>query len=251
MPKTKETLQSLGLEPQQIKIYLALLDDGEASASQIAERTGLGRVHIYQIAEKLIHKGFISFITKEKIKYFSAADPKIFLKDLQQKEEDLKSILPDLLSRKKKLASFETKVEVLRGKEGIDKVLKTILAENKDYAMLGGGEQCCNKEFELIMSIFVKRGEKEKLKGRLLERKDTDFFIGKHEDYRYIPEELLSSTTLTIWGNKVATFVWTKPYYVIILENEEVAKSNLATFNYLWKTAKKPTPKDRKKRIKF
>ena len=251
MAKIEETLKSLGLEEQQIKVYLALLDYGEASATQLSERTGLGRVHMYQITDKLIHKGVVSSILKEGVKYFSAADPATFLKDLEQKKEDLKEILPELQRRQKKKESFETKVEVLRGKEGINTVLKMILAERKDYVMLGGGEQCCGKEFELIMSIFVKRGEKEKLKGRLLEREEAKFFVGKHEEYRFIPKELLSSTTLTTWGNKVATFVWTKPYYAIVIENEEVAKSNLATFDYLWKKAKEPSEKDIEIRRKF
>lgn len=250
MEKTEETLKALGLEENEIKVYLALLDYGEASATQLSERTGLGRVHMYQITDKLIHRGIISSILKEGVKYFLAVDPSHFLKDLQQKEEDLKAILPELKERQKRV-SFDTKVEVLRGKEGINTVLKMILTEGKDYVMLGGGEQCCGQEFALIMSIFIKRGEKEKLKGRLLEREEAEFFVGKHEEYRFIPRELLSSTTLTIWGNKVATFVWTKPYYVIIIENKEVVQSNLATFDYLWKNAKRPSEKDIKLRRKF
>ena len=251
MPKIKKTLKSLGLEEQQIKVYLALLDYGEASATQLSERTGLGRVHMYQITEKLIHKGFISLILKEGVKYFLAADPTTFLKDLEQKKEDFKEILPELKERQKKKESFETRVEVLRGKEGINTVLKMILAEGKDYVMLGGGEQCCGDEFALMMSIFVKRGEKDKLKGRLLEREKTEFFVGKHEEFKYIFKEMISSTTMAIWGDKVATFVWTKPYYVIVVENEEVAKSNLTTFDYLWKSAKKPSLKDIELRRKF
>ncbi len=250
MAKTEETLKALGFEENEIKVYLALLDYGESTATQLSERTGLGRVHMYQITEKLIHKGVVSSIVKEGVKYFLAVDPSHFLKDLQQKEEDLKAILPELKERQKRV-NFDTKVEVLRGKDGMNTVLKMILAEGKDYVMLGGGEQCCGKDFALMMGIFVKRGEKEKLKGRLLEREEAEFFVGKHEEYRFIPKELLSSTTLTIWGNKVATFVWTKPYYVIIVENKEVAQSNLATFDYLWKNAKRPSEKDIKLRRKF
>ncbi len=249
MGKIEETLTSLGLENQQIKVYLALLDYGEASASQLSERTGLGRVHMYQITEKLIHKGLISQISKSGVKYFLAADPSIFLKDLEQKETDIREILPELRERQKKKESFEARIEVFRGKEGINSVLKMILADKKEYVMLGGGEQCCSKEFELIMSIFVKRGEKERLKGRLLEREKANFFVGKHEEFRYIADEMLTSTTLAIWGNKVATFVWTKPYYAIVVESEEVAKSNLAAFNHLWKNAKKPTKNEIRSRI--
>jgi len=40
------TLENLGLEEQEAKTYLASLDLGEATATRLAERTGLGRVHM-------------------------------------------------------------------------------------------------------------------------------------------------------------------------------------------------------------
>jgi len=115
------------------------------------------------------------------------------------RKEDFKEILLELKERQKKKESFETKVEVLRGKEGINTILKMILSERKDYVMLGGGEQCCEKEFALMMGIFTKRGEKDKLKGRLLERGEAEFFVGKHEKYRFI----LRNTTAACCGDKV------------------------------------------------
>ena len=50
-------------------------------------------------------------------------------------------------------------------------------------------------------------------------------------------------------GNKTIVFVWTEPYYAILIENEEIAKSNLTTFNYLWKIGEKPSKKDVEKRL--
>lgn len=247
MTGVKQTLIKFGLEEQEVKTYLALLDLNEATATKLAERTGIGRVNMYQIVNRLIDKGLVSYVIKNNVKYFSAADPETLLKDLQEKEHELKKILPELKKRQQ-LKISETKVEIYRGKEGIKTILKMILRDKKDYFMLGGAEEC-NKEFEPIMRIFIKHGEKAKIKGKFLERKEAKFFIGKHEEYKYIPKELISSTTLTIWDNKIATFVWTRPFYVILIENEQVAKTSLATFNYLWKTAETPTKKDRRKRL--
>lgn len=247
MPKIKQILTKLGLEDQEAKTYLALLDLNEATATKLAERTGIGRVNMYQITNKLIEKGLISYIVKNNVKYFSSADPETLLKDLQEKEKELQKILPELKARQK-LSIQETKVEVYRGKEGINTILKMILRNKKDYFMIGGAEECL-KECKSNMRIFVKHGEKLRIKGKFLERKDAEFFVGKHEEYKFISKELIALTTLTIWNNKVATFVWTRPFYVILIENEQIAKSNLATFNYLWKTAEIPTKKDRNKRI--
>src|SRR3989344_4374633 len=242
-------LQQLGLEEPEVKTYLALLDLGEVTATKLAERAGLGRVHIYQLTTKLIEKGLASYIIKNNVKYFHAADPETLLKELQTKEENLKKVLPELKARQQ-ITKSETKVEIYRGTEGINTIFKIILREKEDYYMLGGGDECCNNlDFQTLLNIFLKRAEHIKMKGWLLERKESRFYVAVHEEYSILPKEYFSSTTLTIWGNKIATFVWTKPYYAIVVENEEVARSNLNTFNYLWKTAKIPTKEDRQKRL--
>ena len=246
MTEISPTLQKLGFEEQEVKTYLALLDLGESTATKLAERTGLGRVHMYQIINRLIERGLASYIVKNNVKYFSASDPETLLKDIQQKEQDLQEILPELKARQKKLVP-ETKVEIYRGREGINTIFKMILRDKKSYFILGGAQEACSI-FKLENTIFVKRAEKLKLLGKILARKKDQFFISKNEDYRFIPEHLISSTTQMLWENKTAIFVWSEPYYAVLIDNEEITKSNLATFNYLWKTAEIPTKSDKNKR---
>jgi sugar-specific transcriptional regulator TrmB len=248
MSEIENTLSKLGLENQEIKTYLALLDFGEATATKLSERTGLGRVHMYQITNKLIEKGLASYLIKKNVRYFSASDPETLLNDLEEKEQNLKKVLPELKARQN-ITNFETKVGMFRGLEGINTILKMILKDKKNYVMFGGGEQFSSNDAEVITSIFIKRAENLKIKGRVMDRKDAKFIVGEHEDYRYVNKELLSSTTSATWGNNHAIFVWTRPYYVILINNEEVAKTNLATFNHIWNLAKIPTKQDRKKRL--
>jgi len=246
MTEITATLQKLGLEEQEVKTYLALLDLGESTATKLAERTGLGRVHMYQIVNRLIERGLASYIVKNNVKYFSASDPETLLKDIQQKEQDLQKILPELKERQKRLIP-ETKVEIYRGREGINTILKIILKDGRPYHILGGAQEACSI-FKLENTIFVKRAEKIKLRGKILARKKDDFFIGTNEDYRFIPEYLISSTTQMLWENKTAIFVWSEPYYAILIDNKEITKSNLITFDYLWELGKIPSKSDKNKR---
>lgn len=250
MTETTKILQRLGLEEQEVKTYLALLDLRESTATKLAERAGLGRVHMYQIMNRLIERGLASYILKNNIKYFSASDPETLLKDIQQKEQDLQKILPELKARQNQLV-LETKVEIYRGREGINTILKMILKDGRPYFILGGAEEACTI-FELENTIFVKRAEKIKLPGKILARKKDQFFVSKNEEYRFIPEYLISSTTQMLWGSKTVIFVWSEPYYAVFIDNEEITKSNLATFNHLWKIAEIPTISDQNKRkVKF
>lgn len=247
MAETEQTLTKLGLEEQEVKVYLALLDLGETTATKLAERTGLGRVHMYQITNRLIEKGLTSYVIKNNVKYFSAADPETLLKSLQEKEEQLKKILPELQARQR-IKKPEAKVEIYRGRKGVNTILRMILRDKKTYCIMGGAQEACSI-FELENRIFVKHAEKLKLKGYILARKEDKFFVGKNEEYRYIPKHLISSTTQMLFGNKTAVYVWSEPYYVILIDNEEITKSNLTTFDYLWGIAEKPTQSDIKKRM--
>ena len=246
MTEISKTLEKLGLEEQEVKTYLALLDLRESTATKLAERTGLGRVHMYQIVNRLIERGLASYIVKNNVKYFSASDPEMLLKDLQQKEQDLQKILPELKARQKKLIP-ETKVEIYRGREGVNTILKMILRDKKPYFILGGAQEACSI-FKLENTIFVKRAEKLKLSGKILARKKDKFFVGKNEDYRFIPEHLISSTTQMLWQNKTAIFVWSEPFFAILIANEEITKSNLSSFNHLWKKGEIPSKSDKNKR---
>ena len=165
MGEALEILQQLGLEEPEAKTYLALLDLGESTATKIAERAGLGRVHSYQILTKLIEKGLTSYIIKNNVKYFLAADPKTLLKSIQEKEQNLQKILPELKARQK-LTQQDTSVEIYRGTEGLNTIFKMMLQDRQDYYMLGGGDQACsNPEFEVILKVFLKRAEQAKMKG--------------------------------------------------------------------------------------
>lgn len=247
MSETQEILQKLGLGEQEAKTYLALLDLGETTATKLSERTNLGRVHMYQILNKLIGKGLASELSKESVKYFSAADPKTLLADLQEKEQDLKAILPDLLIRQQEKKP-ETKVELYKGKKAIKSTLMSIVKEKAEYVFIGGGEEGCT-HLKLEFEVVLREAAKEKIKGRVLERKNRYFFVGKYEDYRFLPEQLISTTSMAVWGNKTGIFVWSEPYYLIVIENKEIAKSNLSHFNYLWGIAEKPSKNDREKRV--
>ena len=75
------------------------------------------------------------------------------------------------------------------------------------------------------------------------------YFIGENEEYRFLPDQLISFTSLCEWGNKTAVFVWSEPYYLILIENQEIANSNLTHFNYLWSIGEKPSKADMKRRL--
>jgi sugar-specific transcriptional regulator TrmB len=65
-------LTKLGLTEGEAKVYLALLKLGSSTVGPIVKKSKVAYSNIYEVLERLISKGLVSFIKKEKTKYFQA-----------------------------------------------------------------------------------------------------------------------------------------------------------------------------------
>jgi HTH-type transcriptional regulator, sugar sensing transcriptional regulator len=245
-----EVLKKLGLEEREAKIYLALLRLGSSTATKLSEELDIDRTTIYDILNRLITKGIVSYAIKQNIKNFSAVEPGQLLKELRDKEEELKEIMPRLIkiSESKK---EHTSVEIFKGKEGLISVFKSILKDKKDYIMIGAMHEI-SEAIPLPVYKFVNEAFESNVKGKILCEEgfgDSDLdIIGKNEEYRLISKEF-SSTTLQVWGNKTAFYIFTDPYYTILIESKEIADRNRLYFDTLWKQAKIPSKEHRRKTL--
>ena len=126
-----------------------------------------------------------------------------------------------------------------KGKEGIKTVMRDVLREGKDYVFVGEAEKYFSY-LEVFSIQWLKKIEKRKIRGRLLCPEKQKFKVAKTETYRLLPQDLIPEISTKTYGNKTALFVWSKPFYVILINSKSVADSNRKTFEYLWKIAKKP-----------
>jgi len=129
-----DILEDFGLSEAEAKVYLALLEIGSTLAGPIIKKTCLHRGTTYQILQRLIDKGLVSFVIKSGKRYFEATHPNRFLEILKEKEEKIQEILPSLI-QKKQLSKEKQEVNVYSGYNGIKTVCENMLEELKD----GGG----------------------------------------------------------------------------------------------------------------
>jgi len=234
-----DLLKKLGLEEKEAKVYLALLQLGEATATIISEKTNLDRTLIYQLTNKLIEKGLLSYIVKNNVRYFSAANPRKILDNLKEEQKEVEKAMPEMLE----LANTKeetTKVELFRGKEGLKTILNDIIRTKRDYFVFGE-----EGRFQEVLPIdihqFLNQIVKNKISEKVLVREDWrgKAIKSKNSEFRYLPKKMLSPSTTVIYGNKIAITVWTPPFHVILIKNKEVAESYRVYFEALWKIAKK------------
>jgi sugar-specific transcriptional regulator TrmB len=170
--KIKETLKSLGMTNNEVEIYLALLNKIESSANDIVSASGLHRQVCYDALDRLLEKGFASYILKKNKTYFKPLDPKKIINHLDERIELVDSVLPQLNAIAKS-EKTKTEVEVIKGSSVLKKIDKDIikeLKEKKDTTIYSTGVDL-NKSLKfdkIATKQYFLRLKKNKLKEKSL-----------------------------------------------------------------------------------
>ena len=108
------SLTFLGLSNKENEVYLALLGLGIATAKELSSATKLDRTTIYDVIDSLTKKKLVFKQDKAGILHFAPHDPKNLLRDIREKEERIKDLLPNL-TQKFRTASRSSYVRVYEG----------------------------------------------------------------------------------------------------------------------------------------
>src|SRR3989344_8993914 len=93
---TQTIFESLGLSPNEAKIYETLVEKGESSISDIATAARIHRRNVYDAIQRLIDKGLCFQIFSAKENKYNAVDPDKLTELLHERQTQLEAILPEL-----------------------------------------------------------------------------------------------------------------------------------------------------------
>jgi len=239
----KPTLKQFGLKNKEIDVYLATLELGISSASQISKKADIIRTTIYDIMSNLMQKGLIGQTQKGKKRLFYAEEPEKLKKLLQEKEEQLKEILP-ILKSLYSTAGTKPKIRYYEGKEGLKEVYRDTL--NYTGELVGYvSENILNLLGKNFTDEYIAKRKKSKIFARVLGPDSPDVISYKKFDKESLRMTRLISKNkfpfsieMNIYGNKVA-FISFKEEMGIIIESNEIAKNQKLLFELAWQGAKK------------
>lgn len=247
--EVEKLLELSGFSDKEIAIYLALLELGRGTATEISRKSGVGRTHCYLILGELVSKGIISVLGKEPKQEFMAESPiklKEYLEEkfLRQKEtfEKVEKIIPDLISMHK--IGDRPRVRFYEGVAGLKTVYEDTLTakENIVRGFLSYDE--LHKTLPNYFPDYYKRRVERGLFGKAIvtdteqgearvgfnkeEMRET-LFVPKDEFY-FIPE-------IDVYDNKIMIASWREKLGIII-ESEEIADAMKKIFKLAWLGAK-------------
>lgn len=241
----EKVLEELGFSRNEAKIYLALLDLGSATATKISDKSRIHRTTVYDCLERLVKKGLASYIMKEDKKCFKAANPENLFGIIREKEELLKSVIPEL-KLSKRLAPEKLKASVYEGVNGIKAITEDVLATMKEgeRVITFGNPKDTHIKMKSFVNIYHKRRIAKKVTQIHIYNEDAKERIAHlkklpYTDAGFLPKKYDSPAATTIYNNKVAFFIWSEKPFGILVESEKMASAYRKYAELLWEMAEK------------
>lgn len=234
-----DKLQRLGLSRNEAKIYVALLEIGEAQAGALSKKTQINRTTTYDALERLLEKGLISYSIQAGRKVFKAASPEKLMENLKEQQRAGEEIIPELQricdSTKEKEESA-----IYEGRKGIKSILQDIL-QCPEYIAFGSSGRFLEVMKHDFMA-FQRRKKEQSIKARVIlnesaRKSETVSFA--YTQFRYIPDSYATPTSTFVYGDNSAIIIWGENPVAIVINSKAVAKSHRSYFELLWKQAKK------------
>jgi sugar-specific transcriptional regulator TrmB len=247
MQNIKEKLKSVGLEPKEAEIYLAILGLGKSTIAGISRKCPVKRTTIYGYLENLLQKGLIfKTIDKKRVFYCPEEPEKIKgsldkqKRALEEKKHKVDQIIPELLSLYS--GGFEKpKISFYEGRDGIKEIYWKMLNTSKTVYNIFSPENFFNlfspiENHQLMMALYNNGG----LMRSLIEESTQPIEELKNKEYhkftrtKKLPAGFKFETDLLVSG-EITALISFKNLIGVIIEDKAIAELQKNLINNLWK----------------
>ncbi|OHB15594.1 MAG: hypothetical protein A2431_02510 [Candidatus Zambryskibacteria bacterium RIFOXYC1_FULL_39_10] len=249
----KEILIKSGFSDNESAVFLALLQLGRGTVSQITRKAGLNRTTGYDILDSLVSKGLVSVSGKEPKQEYLAESPDHLIgilerqaKEAQKKISAIKKIIPNLKSIHN--VAGRPKVRFYEGTEGLKDVYEDTLTSHEQIRAYAN----VNEMHQALIGYFPKYYERRASKNISIKAIIPDSPIGKHRaskdadekrESTLVPVEKYNfSPEINIYDNKVMIASWREKLGIII-ESAEIADAMKKIYELAWIGAKTESAK--------
>lgn len=242
MEDIEDALVQIGLTKNEAMVFFMCLQEGMVTAGTIAKKCRLHRTSVYDIVGRLVAKGLLSHIIKEKVMYFEATEPQNLYQIINEKEYVLKAIMPKLMLAKK-MSRGKGEAYVYEGVHAFLR-LRFGLLRYKEEILVYGVPKTASETVAAKLNNF----HKERIKMKIPMKHIYNYNAHERISYlnalplteaRFLPQKYESQVSTCICGDEVSLTLWTSPPLIIQVVNKQIAESYRRFFYLLWSNAKK------------
>lgn len=244
-------IKEAGLTEGEAKVYLALLKIGSSTTGPIIEESGIANSIVYRILDKLIEKGLVSYIIKERTKYFQASDPKRildYIEERKQKLDDSKERIAKLIPQ---LIGFgaskeKTSVRIFEGFKGLQTSFEQVYSRLKkgDIFYCYGIYHFQEEKYHTYWRRDHERRSKLGIGCKMLFNKCTHPSILQNRnsykggEARYMSSGAETPAWIMVYKNVTMIFLQSKEPLAVEIINQDIADTFMAYFNDYWEKSK-------------
>jgi HTH-type transcriptional regulator, sugar sensing transcriptional regulator len=233
--------QDLGLTNAETKVYLALLEIGETTAGKILDKTSLQNSTVHKVLNKLVQKGYVSFIIKSKTRHYKAVDPESLLQFIDEKRNKLKAAIPILKSLQKPVEKQEA--EIYEGFKGLKNMLQEFVKDAKkgDEYLFFSFYTKNPEDFEYIYRFYAefdKEREKRGIVTKGIVPKKIQHSIKDRMHPKIKVVDFPIPTNISVFQNKVLFTPWEDKKISFLIHSRQLADSFRIYFYSIWDTCK-------------
>ena len=237
-------LAEAGLSDKESRVYLALLETGQAAVNKIAQITKLKRPIIYVTLESLEEIGYANKVPNKTVSTYSAGDPAVISAQLSTTSKHFQEMLPYLQTlgmrtgKRPKISSYDSVEAIWRAfkEQSLESDVSVITSYGRIYHL-----------FPKLTEEWLKNCEKGvyKLKNwrHVITDDPKDIEIGKRlaaigQKVKSVRSVDSHGVDLVVYGNKVSMTLIDKEPFINIIESEALGRSMRGIFDIVWKTGK-------------
>ena len=239
-PELVKSLEKLGLNEKESKVYIAALEMGKFSILALSEKTCIKRPTCYLVLYELIKKGLITTFPKAKKVLYVAEHPNTLLKNTADTYALAKQLVPELQN----LMNTQSEKPILKvyvGQAGIHNIFEDILEDKKDFYYIASVKDLVDELGQEYQDEWIKRRVEKGMHSTSIRIREGETDYPLYGDapenpriIRYAPVGFKMPYTIFIYGKKVAFVSRNKQYFGFIVESGDMATSIKVLFDAVW-----------------
>ncbi len=230
-------------------IYIALLELGKGTVSEISRRANISRTNAYNILDSLSAKGVVSISGKEPKQEYAAESPETITAYLKRMAEQMSAhisksekIVPELTLLQAK--QNRPKIKFYEGTEGLEHVYEDTLSSSEPICAYASVDDVHKTLPNYFPDYYKRRARKGIAIRAIFPKTDVSTELATHNEEEkrevaFIPQEKYDfSPEINIYDNKVMIASWREKLGIII-ESGEIAHAMKKIYELAWAEAKR------------
>ncbi len=245
----EQYLQNIGLSDKEAQLYVVGLQLGPATIQQLAQQSGIKRSTVYEVIESLKEQNLFFVTQKGKRKLFTAQDPDNLSLLLQQKQNVLAQIMPDLEALKNATA-IKPAIRVYEGLDGLKQIYEDMIKKSGDVLAMAAPKE---KISTMLLDYLIHEWEPRRIGSEISMRRininnkqdpslnyQASAIPHELEHIKYLPPEAYPfSVGVYVYRQKVAFVAYDDREMVgIVVRSPQINATIRAVFELLWNLAK-------------